>query len=57
MTVLGATSGDTGGAAIAALRGKAGIRAFILHPKGRVSRLQALQVRSHGCRCLHAAGP
>lgn len=44
LTVLGATSGDTGGAAIAALRGKRGIQVYMLHPRGRVSELQGLQM-------------
>jgi threonine synthase len=40
LTIIGATSGDTGAAAIAALRGRAMIDVFILHPKGRVSDTQ-----------------
>ena len=44
MNVLGATSGDTGSAAIAALRGKSNVRVFILFPEGRTSRLQELQM-------------
>ncbi len=44
LNVLGATSGDTGGAAIAALRGKPNVRVFILFPEGRTSRLQELQM-------------
>ena len=44
LNVLGATSGDTGSAAIAALRGKANVRVFILFPQGRTSRLQELQM-------------
>ena len=44
LTVLGATSGDTGGAAIHALRGRRRIEAFILHPRGRVSPMQELQM-------------
>ena len=32
MNILGATSGDTGSAAIAGVRGKKGINIFILHP-------------------------
>ena len=42
--MLGATSGDTGSAAIAALRGKSNVRVFILFPQGRTSRLQELQM-------------
>ena len=44
MTVLGATSGDTGAAAIAACRGRAAIDIFILHPKDRVSAVQRRQM-------------
>ncbi|MDO5675400.1 MAG: threonine synthase [bacterium] len=44
MNILGATSGDTGSAAIAGVRGKKGINIFILHPHGRTSPLQALQM-------------
>lgn len=44
ITVVGATSGDTGSAAIAGLRSKANIQIFILHPKGRVSPIQEAQM-------------
>lgn len=44
MNILGATSGDTGSAAIAGVRGKDNINIFILHPHGRVSPIQALQM-------------
>ncbi|NDY43444.1 threonine synthase [Dissulfurirhabdus thermomarina] len=44
MNILGATSGDTGSAAIYGVRGKENIRIFILHPHGRVSPVQALQM-------------
>ncbi|KAL9934620.1 hypothetical protein V8E36_006395 [Tilletia maclaganii] len=44
LTVLGATSGDTGSAAIAGLRSKADIDIFILHPKNRVSPIQEAQM-------------
>ncbi len=44
MNILGATSGDTGSAAIAGVRGKSGINIFILHPHGRTSPIQALQM-------------
>lgn len=46
LTVLGATSGDTGSAALAGVRGKKGIEAFILFPKGRVSEVQQRQMTS-----------
>ncbi|MBW1670653.1 MAG: threonine synthase [Deltaproteobacteria bacterium] len=44
MNILGATSGDTGSAAIYGVRGKDNINIFILHPQGRVSKVQALQM-------------
>ncbi|KAI8824488.1 tryptophan synthase beta subunit-like PLP-dependent enzyme [Fimicolochytrium jonesii] len=46
ITVLGATSGDTGGAAIYGLRGKKNVDVFILHPKGRISPVQEQQMTS-----------
>ncbi len=44
MNILGATSGDTGSAAIYGVKGKDNINIFILHPHGRVSPVQALQM-------------
>jgi threonine synthase len=44
LTVLGATSGDTGSAAIAGLRGKHGVDCVILFPNGRVSDIQERQM-------------
>lgn len=44
ITVLGATSGDTGGAAIYGLRNKPSVQLFILHPKNRISNIQRLQM-------------
>jgi threonine synthase len=44
LTVLGATSGDTGSAAIHALRGRRGIEVFILYPRGRISPMQERQM-------------
>ena len=44
MNIIGATSGDTGSAAIYGVRGKKGINIFILHPHGRTSPVQALQM-------------
>jgi threonine synthase len=38
--IVGATSGDTGAAAIAALAGLPSVDVFILHPKGRISDVQ-----------------
>jgi len=44
MNIVGATSGDTGSAAIYGVRGKENINIFILHPHGKTSRVQALQM-------------
>jgi threonine synthase len=44
VTIVGATSGDTGSAAIAAFQGKANADIFILHPRGRVSEVQRRQM-------------
>ncbi|HWA29619.1 MAG TPA: threonine synthase [Rhizomicrobium sp.] len=43
-TVVAATSGDTGSAAIAALGGLPNIDVFVMHPKGRVSEVQRRQM-------------
>jgi threonine synthase len=45
-TVVGATSGDTGGAAIEAFRSSRRANLFVLHPKGRVSPVQRKQMTS-----------
>jgi threonine synthase len=44
VTIVGATSGDTGSAAIEACRGRERIEIFILHPRGRVSEVQRRQM-------------
>ncbi len=44
LNVLGATSGDTGSAAEHALRGRAGIKVFMLSPHGRMSAFQRAQM-------------
>ena len=44
LTIVGATSGDTGSAAIDAVAGRARIDIFMLHPKGRVSEVQRRQM-------------
>jgi threonine synthase len=46
LNILGATSGDTGGAAEYAMRSKKNIRVFMLSPLGRTSRFQAAQMYS-----------
>jgi len=44
VTVVGATSGDTGSAAIEACRDRANLAIFMLHPRGRVSEVQRRQM-------------
>jgi threonine synthase len=44
LCIVGATSGDTGSAAIHGVRGKAGVEIFIMFPDGRVSPLQERQM-------------
>jgi threonine synthase len=44
VTVLGATSGDTGSAAIEALRDRSAVQVVVLYPEGRVSDVQRRQM-------------
>jgi len=46
LNILGATSGDTGSSAEYAMRGKQGIRVFMLSPLGKMSRFQTAQMFS-----------
>lgn len=46
ITILTATSGDTGSAVAAGFHGVSGVRAFILYPEGRISAFQEEQIRS-----------
>jgi len=46
LNILGATSGDTGSAAEYAMRGKQGVRVFMLSPNGRMSAFQQAQMFS-----------
>jgi threonine synthase len=46
LNILGATSGDTGSAAIYGVRGKDHINIFIIHPHGKVSPIQEKQMTS-----------
>ena len=50
LNALGATSGDTGAAAIHGLLGKRGVRIFILYPNGRISPLQERQMTCTGAK-------
>ena len=59
LNVLCATSGDTGSAAIAGIRGRAGMGVFVLYPDGRTSALQELQmttVPDENVHCLAIDG-
>jgi threonine synthase len=46
LTIVGATSGDTGSAAIDAVAGRDNVTIFMLHPRGRVSEVQRRQMTS-----------
>jgi threonine synthase len=46
LNILGATSGDTGSAAEYAMRGKHGVRVFMLSPQGKMSAFQTAQMYS-----------
>jgi len=54
LAVLGATSGDTGAAAIHGLLGKARAQIFILYPEGRISALQERQMTCTDAPNVHA---
>lgn len=53
VTVLGATSGDTGSAAIEALANRSAIDVVILHPEGRVSDVQRKQMTTVTASNVH----
>jgi threonine synthase len=53
ITIVGATSGDTGSAAIEATRDRDNIDIFILHPKGRVSEVQRRQMTTVASANVH----
>ena len=53
-TIIGATSGDTGGAAISAFAKSERTDIFILFPKGRVSPVQQRQMTTSGAANVHA---
>lgn len=46
LNIIAATSGDTGSAAIHGVRGRKGINIFVMHPDGRVSPVQEMQMTS-----------
>ena len=53
-TIVGATSGDTGGAAIDAFKGLSRVDIFILYPQGRVSDVQRRQMTTVDADNVHA---
>lgn len=53
VTIVAATSGDTGSAAIEAVRDREAIEAFILHPHGRVSDVQRRQMTTVDAPNIH----
>ena len=53
LNILGATSGDTGSAAIHGVRGKENIEIFIMYPEGRVSPLQERQMATVPDKNVH----
>jgi len=53
VTIVGATSGDTGSAAIEACRDRDAIDIFILHPKGRTSEVQRRQMTTVDAPNVH----
>jgi threonine synthase len=54
VTIVGATSGDTGSAAIEAFRGLDAVNVFILFPHGRVSEVQRRQMTTPDDSNVHA---
>jgi threonine synthase len=59
LNILGATSGDTGSAAIAGVRGLPAVDVFIMFPEGRVSPLQERQMTTildENVHCLAVQG-
>ena len=54
LTIIGATSGDTGSAAIEGLRGLDSVEVFIFYPKGRTSDVQRKQMTTVPDDNIHA---
>jgi threonine synthase len=54
VTIVGATSGDTGSAAIEACRDRGAVDIFILYPQGRVSEVQRRQMTTVASANVHA---
>ena len=59
LNILGATSGDTGSAAISGVEGSSRIKIFVMFPEGRTSELQELQmttVQASNVHCIAIKG-
>lgn len=54
ITIVGATSGDTGSSAIEAFKGLEAIDVFIMYPHGRVSEVQRRQMTTPDAKNVHA---
>ena len=54
ITIVGATSGDTGSAAVEAFRGLPGVDVYVLFPHGRVSEVQRRQMTTAAEPNVHA---
>jgi threonine synthase len=54
VTIVGATSGDTGSAALAACRDRAALDIFMLYPQGRISDVQRRQMTTVDAPNAHA---
>ena len=54
VTIIGATSGDTGSAALAACRDRAALDIFMLYPHGRISEVQRRQMTTVDAANAHA---
>lgn len=53
LLIMGATSGDTGAAAVEAVKGRAGMDLVMLYPHERISEMQRRQMTTHGADNVH----
>ncbi len=54
INIIGATSGDTGSAAVEAFKNKKNVNLFILFPKGRISNIQRRQMTTSSSKNINA---